>query len=70
MNKSLSYENLSLELYVVSLFWLGSDTSGTFSLRFAQPSHELERPTLKTGNCSYVGAELTFVAANFPQKSP
>ena len=32
MNKFLSYVNLSLELHVVSTFWLGSDTSGTFSL--------------------------------------
>ena len=47
MNKSLSYVNLSLELHVVSTFWLGSDTSGTFSLYFAQPSYELERPALK-----------------------
>ena len=59
MNKSLSYVNLSLELYVVSTFWLGSDTSGTFSLYFAQQSYELERPVLKmhilwcrTGICS------------------
>ena len=36
MNKFLSYVNLSLELHVVSTFWLGSDTSGTFSLHFAQ----------------------------------
>ena len=34
MNKSLSYVNLSLELHVVSTFWLGSDTSGSFSLHF------------------------------------
>ena len=47
MNKSLSYVNLSLELHIVSTFWLGSDTSGTFSLYFAQPSYELERPALK-----------------------
>ena len=47
MNKSLSYVNLSLELHVVSTFWLGSDTSGTFSLYFAQQSYELERPALK-----------------------
>ena len=38
---------MSLELHVVSTFWLGSDTSGTFSLYFAQPSYELERPGLK-----------------------
>ena len=56
MNKSLSYVNLSLELHVISTFWLGSDT---FSLYFAQPSYELERPALKmhilwcrTGICS------------------
>ena len=47
MNKSLSYVNLSLELHVVSTFWLGSDTSGTFYLYFTQPSYELERPALK-----------------------
>ena len=42
----------------------------TCSLHFAKPSYELERPALKTGRCSYVGAELTFVAANFLRKSP
>ena len=48
MNKSLSYVNLSLELHVLSPFWLGSDTSDTFSLYFAQPSYELlERPALR-----------------------
>ena len=47
MNKSLTYVNLSLELHVVSAFSLGSDTSGTFSLHFAQPSYEPERPALK-----------------------
>ena len=49
MNRSLSYVNLSLEFRVVSTFWLGSDTSGTFSLHFAQPStwYELERPALE-----------------------
>ena len=41
-----------------------------FSLHVAQPSYELERPALKTGRCSYFGAELTFVAANFLKKSP
>ena len=61
MNKSLSYVNLNLELRVVLIFSLGSDTSGTFSLHFAQPSYELERPALKTGTCSYVGEELTFL---------
>ena len=70
MNKSLSYENLSLELHVVSTFSLGSDTSGPFSLHFAQPSYKFERPALKTGRCSYFGAELTFVATNFRQKYP
>ena len=70
MNKSLSYVNLSLELHVASTFSLGFNTSGTISLHFAQPSYELERPALKTGRCSYVGAELTFVAANFLQKFP
>ena len=50
MNKSLSYVNLSLELHVISTFWLGSDTSGTFSLHFAQPSYELERPALENAH--------------------
>ena len=62
-----------LELGVASIvltFWLGSDTSGTFSLHFSQPSYELERPALKTAKCSYVDTELTFVAANFLQNSP
>ena len=70
MNKSLSYVNLSLELHVVSAFWLGPDISGTFPLHFVHPSYELERPVLKTGRCLYFGAELTFVAANFLQKYP
>ena len=46
MNKYLHYVNLSLELHVVSTFWLGSDTSGTF-LHFAKPSYGLERPAWK-----------------------
>ena len=46
MNIFLSYVKLSLEFYVVSTFWLGSDTSGTFYLCFTQPSYELERPAL------------------------
>ena len=50
-------------------FFLGSERLGTFSLNLAQPSYELERSILKTGRCSNVGAELTFVAANFLQKS-
>ena len=50
MNKSLSFVNLSLQLHVVSTFWLGSDTSGTFSLHFAQPSYELERPALENAH--------------------
>ena len=47
MNKPLSYVNLSFELHVVSTFWLGFDTSGTFSLCFTQQSYEPERPALK-----------------------
>ena len=47
MNISLSYVNLSLELHVVLTFWLGSDTSGTFSLYFIQPSYELDLRALK-----------------------
>ena len=39
MNKSLSYVNLSLELHVVSTFWLGSDPSDTFSLHFTHLSY-------------------------------
>ena len=46
MKKSLSSANLSLELHVVSRFWLESDISGTFCLYFAQPSLKLERPAL------------------------
>ena len=38
MNNSLSYVNLSLELHVVSTFWLWSDTSGTFSLHLFCPA--------------------------------
>ena len=34
-------------MHVVSTFWLVSDTSGTFSLHFAQQSYELERPAFK-----------------------
>ena len=41
-----------------------------FSLHVAQPSYELERPALKTGRCSYFGAVLAFVVANFLQKYP
>ena len=43
---------------------------GNVSLHFVQPSYELDRSALKTGRCLYVGAELTFVVANFLQKSP
>ena len=54
MNKSLSYVNLSLELHVVSTFWLWSDTSGTFSLHLFCPaiiqSYELERPALENAH--------------------
>ena len=56
---------MSFELHVVSTFWLGSDTSGAFSLYFAPPSYIIERPALKTRRCTYFGAELTFVAAHF-----
>ena len=59
MNKSLSYVNLSLELHVISTFFLGSDLSRTFSLYFAQPSFGAP-----------FGAELTFVVASFLQKYP
>ena len=69
INKSLSYVTLSLDWLLVSPFSLGSDISGTFSLHFAQTPHELERPALKTGLIE-VGAEVTFVAKNFLQKSP
>ena len=38
MNKSLSYANLSLELHVVSTFWLEAGISGTFSLHLFRPA--------------------------------
>ena len=38
MNTSLSYVNVSMKLHVVSTFWLGSDTSGTFSLHLFCPT--------------------------------
>ena len=38
---------MSLELHVASTFWLSSDTSGTFSIYFSQPSYELEKAGLK-----------------------
>ena len=38
---------MSFELHVVSTFWLSSDTSGTFSIYFSQPSYELEKAGLK-----------------------
>ena len=67
MNKSLSYVNLSLELYVVSIFWLGSDTSGTFSVYFARHIINLrDQPS----RCPYFGGELKFVPANFLRKYP
>ena len=48
LGKTIVIRNgINLELHVVSTFWLGSDTSGTFSLYFAQQSYELERPALK-----------------------
>ena len=47
MNKSLSYVNLSLELHVVSTFWLRSYTPSTFSLYITQQSHELDLIALK-----------------------
>ena len=57
-------------MYVVSTFLLGSDTSGTFSLYFVQPSYEmLERPALFRDAHTF-GAKLTFVTANFLPKYP
>ena len=60
MNKSSSSVNLSLELHVVSTFWLESNASINFSLYFAQSSFELERPALnihklwcRTDTCSW-----------------
>ena len=48
MNTSLSYVNSSLELHVVSTFWLRSDTSDTFSLHLLCPAIRiLERPALE-----------------------
>ena len=43
----ISSINLSLELHVVSTFWLESDTSGTFSLYYEQSSLKLERSVSK-----------------------
>ena len=71
----LSSANLNLELHVVSTFWLESDTSGTFSLYFAQPSLKLQIPALKmhilwciTDTCSWkLSANLTLMLDNpFP----
>ena len=46
MNKSLSYVNLSLELHVVSTFWLGCETKLIFL--YILPSHHMNlRPALK-----------------------
>ena len=67
MNKFLSSINLSLELHVVSTFWLESDVSGTVSFYFAQSSLKLERPALRY---TYFGAELIVVAGTFLQKYP
>ena len=51
MNKSLSYVNLGLELHVASTFWLGSGTSGTFSVHLFCPAiYELERPAWENGH--------------------
>ena len=51
MNKSLSSVNLSLELHVASTFWLGSGTSGTFSVHLFCPAiYEFERPALENGH--------------------
>ena len=78
MNKYLSYVNLSLELHVVLTFWLGSDTSGTFSLYFIQPSYELDLRALKmhilwcrTDICSCkLSAKISLVLDNpFPVPS-
>ena len=46
MNKSLSYTNLSLELHVVSTFWLVL----FLYIYFAQPPYELERPALENSH--------------------
>ena len=45
--KSLGSVNLSLDLHVVSIFWVESDTSGTSSLYFPQTCLKLERPDLE-----------------------
>ena len=44
MNNSWRSVNLSLEFHVVSTFWLEYDTSGTFSLYFAQPRGQHSQP--------------------------
>ena len=55
MSKSLSYVNLRLDLHVVSTFWLGSGTSGTFSLHLFCPATIWTWET-SLGKCSYFGA--------------
>ena len=65
MNKSLSYVNVSLELHVVSTFWLGSDTSGTFSLHLFCPAIIW---TWETRMLILWCRELTFLTTNFLQK--
>ena len=47
MTRKQDAEILSLKLHVVSTFLLEFDTSGTFSLYFAQPSLKFERTVLK-----------------------
>ena len=65
MNKSFSYVNLSLEWLLVSTFWLGCDTSGTFSLHFFQPYHmnflNVRHPFLFPSFCKLNHISLCFI---------
>ena len=47
MYKSLSSDNLSLDLHEVSIFWLESDTLGTLSLYFVPGLSKFGRPDLE-----------------------
>ena len=54
MNKSLSYVNLSLELHVVSIFWLGS---GTGSFYYILSSHHMNLRDYPW-RCTYFGTDI------------
>ena len=61
------YVNFSLELHVVSTFWLGSDTPGTFSLHLFCPAIIWTWET-SLGKWSYFGAENWHFSYKFPVK--